>query len=271
MSGSSSEAGASGRFEGDIAARVARFFDGETGHYLDDLPTLRAYARRTGGPLLELGCGSGRLLAPLAKAGYRITGVDLSPKMLDLARSRIAAADAGERVTLLEGDFTTIPLGGPFSFAFIVMNTFLHLLSTGEQVRALRHWYEHLVPGGLLLIDVFAPDAAELAGFDGRIEFDKMWQDASTGNTVVKQVVRTVEQAEQLVHLTMMYDDCPAGGPMERTVVSFDLRYIWRFEAELLLRQAGFELEAVYGDWDLAPFDSASERLIVVGRKPAVE
>jgi SAM-dependent methyltransferase len=187
--------------------------------------------------------------------------------MLDIARARTDAPGLGERVTLVEGDFTTVPLPGGYQFAYIVMNTFLHLLTQAEQLQALRHWHANLAPGGLLLIDVFAPDVRELANLEGQIEFDKSWTDPASGSTVMKQVIRTVDQAEQLMHITMLYDEIALDGRVQRTVVPFDLRYLWRFEAELLLEKAGFVVETVFGDWDPAPFDSASERLILVARK----
>ena len=92
--------------------RAARFFDADYAGYLDDLPLLEAYAQRTGSPLLELGCGTGRLLIPLAEAGYRVTGVDLSPEMLRIARAKAEAAGVAESVTLIEGDFADAPLDG---------------------------------------------------------------------------------------------------------------------------------------------------------------
>lgn len=257
------------RFDEATAARAARFFDMDYHDYTDDLPALRALARRTGGPILELGCGTGRLAVPLAAAGYHVTGVDLSPAMLALAEARAAATPkAAGRVTWVEGDFTRVPLAGPYQLAFIVMNTFLHLLNLAEQLAALRHWHAHLAPGGTLLIDVLAPAVDELAGLDGQAQLDKSWHDPATGATVLKWVARTVEPAEQIMHVAMIYDESASDGNLQRTVVAFDLRYLWRFEAELLLEKAGFTIEAVYGGWDLEPYDSGSERLILIARKP---
>ncbi len=94
--------------------RAARFFDADYTGYLDDLPLIEAYAQRAGSPLLELGCGTGRLLIPLAEAGYRVTGVDLSPTMLRIARAKAEAAGVAERVTLIEGDYADAPLDGTY-------------------------------------------------------------------------------------------------------------------------------------------------------------
>jgi SAM-dependent methyltransferase len=247
--------------------RAARFFDADYAGYLDDLPLLEAYAQRVGSPLLELGCGTGRLLIPLAEAGYQVTGVDLSPEMLRCARAKAEAAGVAERVTLVEGNFADAPLAETYRLAFVVMNTFLHLNSLERQLRALRHWREHLVPGGLLLIEVFHPDVSQLAGLDGRLEWDKTWVDPTTGATVMKWLTRTVDLAEQTLHVTIIYDEVATDGSLRRTLVPFDTRYLWRYEAELLLDKAGYALEALHGDWDANPFESASDRMILVARR----
>jgi SAM-dependent methyltransferase len=247
--------------------RAARFFDADYAGHLHDLPVIQAFAQRTGGPLLELGCGTGRLLIPLAQAGYAVTGVDLSPEMLRIAHAKAESTGVAERVTLVQGDYIDAALAGPYRLAFIVMNTFLHLPAQADQLRALRHWREHIVPGGLLLIDVFHPDVHQLAGLDGRLEWDKTWTDPQSGATVMKWVTRTVDLAEQTLHVTLIYDEIADDGGLHRTQVPFDTRYLWRFEAELLLDKAGFALEALYGDWDMGPFESASDRMILIARR----
>lgn len=246
--------------------QIARFFTAEYANFLDDLPMIQAYAQRTGGPLLELGCGSGRLLIPLARAGYAVTGLDSSQEMLRIAETRAREAGVADRVTLIHGDFATAPLAGPYRFAFVAMDTFTHLLTQAAQLRALRHWHHYLHPDGLLLIDVFHPDVAQLAALDGRLEVDKSWSDPETGHTVLKQLSRTVELARQIMHVVLLYDEIAADGLVRRTLVSFDLRYLWRYEAELLLKMAGFTLEAIFGDWQLGPFQDTSDRMILVAR-----
>ena len=247
--------------------RIARFFDIEYEDFEADLPIIEAFAQRTGGPLLELGCGTGRLLTPLARRGYHVTGVDISPAMLRLAGAKADAAAVAERITLVEGDYSAVALAGRFQFAFTVMNTFMYLVEQETQLRALRHWRGHLAPNGMLLIDVFNPDVAQLAGLDGRLEVDTIWSDPQTGATVMKLISRTVDLAEQTVHVTVMYDEITADGTIRRTLAPFAMRYVWRAEAELLLRHTGFALEEIYGDWEMSPFDGNSERMILLARR----
>ena len=247
--------------------RAARFFDADYAGYLDDLPLLEAYAQRAGSPLLELGCGTGRLLIPLAEAGYRVTGVDLSPEMLRIARAKARGSRCRRKRHADRGRLCGRSARRSYRLAFVVMNSFLHLDTQERQLAALRHWREHLAPGGLLVIDVFHPDVTQLAGFDGRLEWDKTWNDPETGATVMKWLTRTVDLAEQTLHVTLIYDEVAADGSLRRTLVPFETRYLWRFEAELLLGKAGFTLEALYGDWDANPFESASDRMILVARR----
>ncbi len=248
--------------------RIARFFDGEYAEYADDLPMLHALAQEARGPLLELGCGTGRALAPLAQAGFQIDGIDSSPAMLALARVKVAAVRGAERrVRLIEGDFTESLPAGRYRLAFALMNTFLHLADQETQLAALEAWHEALAPGGLLLIDIFSPDVAELASLNGRLEWDRTWTDPSTGRQVMKFLARTLDPAEQRMQVTHIYDEMDVDGTVRRSVASFELRYLWRFEAELLLEKAGFEVEAVYGDWEMGDYDSASDRMIFLARR----
>ncbi len=247
--------------------RAARFFDIEYANYDEDIPVLEAFAQRTGGPVLELGCGTGRTLIPLARSGFDITGVDMSPEMLGIAATKARAARVAKRVNLIEGSYADAPLEGQFAFAYIVMNTFLHLLTQEDQLRALRHWREHLTPSGLLLIDVFQPDVAVLAGIDGSLIHDHTWTDPSNGMSMMKWVTTEVDLARQMMHVTMIYDEVSADGELRRNLVPYDIRYLWRYEAELLLDKAGFELETIYGGWDLSPFESGSDRMILLARR----
>jgi len=246
--------------------QIAQFFDAEYLGYVDDLPVLEAYADRTGGPLLELGCGTGRALVPLALAGHQVTGVDSSPAMLRRARTKAEEAGVSQQIRLIEGDFSQVELGGPYRFAFTLMNTFLHLPDIGAQIAALRRWRSALAPKGLLLIDVFNPDVGQLAAMDGRLEWEQTWTNGSTGEQVMKFLTRVVEPAAQVMAVNHIYEVIAADGTVRRTVGSFNLRYIWRFEAELLLDKAGFGVESVFGDWDMSPYSSDSERMIIVAQ-----
>lgn len=252
---------------GEQMDRIARFFDREYAGYVDDRMALSALADRMGDPILELGCGTGRALIPLASEGHQVTGIDASPAMLALARTRAEQAGVASRMNLIEGDFSTADLGGPYRFAFTLMNTFLHLEDLDAQVAALKHWRQALAPRGLILIDIFNPDVGQLASLDGRLEWEQTWTEHPGKTATMKFLARIVDPAAQLMAVNHIYDEIAPDGTLRRTVAAFNLRYIWRFEAELLLDKAGFALEEIYGDWDLSPFSSDSERMILLARR----
>jgi SAM-dependent methyltransferase len=251
----------------DEMDQIARFFDAEYLDYVDDLPVLESYAHRTGGPLLELGCGTGRALIRLAQAGYQVTGVDCSPAMLRLAWSKAESAGMSRHVRLVEGDFMDADLGGVYPFAFTLMNSFLHLPDLESQIVALKHWRDALAPKGLLLIDILNPDMGQLAAMDGRLEWERTWTLGDTGERVMKFLTRVVEPAAQVMSVNHIYEEVAADGTLRRTVAALNLRYIWRFEAELLLDKAGFNLEAIHGDWGMGPFTGDSDRMILIAKK----
>lgn len=247
--------------------RFARFYDLDYEPFQDDVALYLGFAERTGGPLLELGCGTGRLLLPLAGAGYHVTGVDLSPAMLAVARNKVEAAGLEDSITLVQADMREVKLPQQYRLAFIAINSFMHLASLEDQIQALRAWRKLLLPGGLLIIDVYNPHPQTLLEADGRIELHGRWFDPATGATVFKQTTRTLDEARQLQHVLFIYDEVFPDGQVRRTLAPFPSRYLYRFEGELLLDKAGFTPEQVYGSYDLDPYDSASERMIFVARR----
>ncbi len=247
--------------------RLARFYDSEYGEFDADVPMYQAFAERTGSPVLELACGTGRILLPLAKAGIHITGLDISRAMLEIARQKVAMAGVDDRVRLLQADMRDFALDQQFHMAFCAINSFMHLETQADQLAALRCWRRHLRPGGLLILDLFPPDPEELANDDGRLIVQRIWKEPDTGATMIKQYTRQVNLAEQTLHVHFLYDEILPDGTTCRTIVPFVMRYLGRFEAELLLDKAGYLVEAVYGSWGLDTFESGSERMILVARR----
>lgn len=247
--------------------RFARFYDLDYEAFQEDVTLYLGLAERTGGPLLELGCGTGRLLLPLARAGYHVTGVDLSPRMLEIAQAKVGMAEVGERVTLVQADMRHVDLPQQYRLAFIAINSFMHLTTLEDQLEALRAWRKLLLPGGLLIIDVDNPDPRHLLEADGRLDLHGRWFDPTSGATVLKHMSRTLDAARQLQHVLFIYDEVLPDGQMRRTLAPFQARYLYRFEGELLLDKAGYRPEQVYGSYDLDPYGSDSDRMIFVARR----
>lgn len=123
-------------------------------------------AQRSGGPVLELGCGTGRVLIPTAKSGIEIVGLDASPLMLSVCREKLLSDSkhVGSKVTgLVQGDMRAFELGRRFSLVTIPFRPFQHLLTVEDQMSCLENIRKHLVAGGKLVLDVFNPSLPHLA------------------------------------------------------------------------------------------------------------
>ncbi|MBI3960586.1 MAG: methyltransferase domain-containing protein [Chloroflexi bacterium] len=246
----------------------APFYDNDYRNYRDDIQLVVDLAQDAGGAALELGCGTGRVLVPLAATGCRVTGVDSSPALLALARRKAEQAGVTARLRLVEGDLRTFSLAEKgFDFALCVSNTLMHLNTQADQLAALRTAHRHLRPGGRLLVDLFNPDIPHLTAISGVQELADRWQDAERGATVLKWSVRRVDVARQLQETTFIYESVFADGRVEKAVLPFLLRFLWPSEGALLLEKAGFRVEELWGDCDGNDYTSESERLIFLATK----
>lgn len=248
--------------------RFAPFYDNDYRHYSDDIQLVVDLAQDSGESALELGCGTGRVLIPLAATGCRVAGVDNSPALLALARRKAELAGVTARLQLIEGDLRSFSLPEKsFDFAFCVSNTLMHLDSQTDQLAALRTVHAHLRPGGRLLIDLFNPDIPHLTAISGVQELADRWEDEERDATVLKWVVRRVDVAQQLQETTFIYESVFADGRVEKAVLPFNLRFLWPSEGELLLEKAGFRVEEMWGDCDGNDYGNDSEHLIFLASK----
>lgn len=239
----------------------ARYYDADFHGYSEDVPFFRELSRRAGGPILELMCGTGRLLLPLAEDGHPITGVDISPAMLAVARHHLD--EAGLSASLIEGDVRSVDLPShAYTMAFIAVNSFMHLETVRDQLAALDTARRALARRGTLVIDLFNPDPIEIAREDNRIVLDRSYE--LDGRQVQKFVAIDSDAASQTSHVTYLYDETDAAGQVCRRTMRFVLRWFYRYEIEHLLARAGFSLRAVYGSYDLDEYATGSQRLIIV-------
>lgn len=252
----------------ELFDRFARYYDGDYRDYRDDIDLILALADEYGGPVLELGCGTGRVMQPLLAAGFDTTGVDISPVLLGVARQKLERTASSARFELVEADLTGYDLSAKQArLAICTSNTLMHFTSVQEQMQVLMNAQRHLAPGGRLLLDLFNPDVARLIAVNGMMEFADEWDDESLDAHVVKWSVRTVEFAEQLQDTLFLYEETGADGLVRRTYCPFVLRFLWRSEAELMLQHCGFDVEAVWGDFDGEPYHAQSDHLILLAKK----
>ncbi|GAC1402962.1 MAG: class I SAM-dependent methyltransferase [Ktedonobacteraceae bacterium] len=242
---------------------IAPFYDVEHTHFNEDLDMYQNFAEASGGTLLELACGSGRVLIPLAQAGYDVVGVDTSALMLALAQQHIQEANVATRCELVQQDMTTLRLGRKFRMAFIALGSFAHIITRKEQQQALATIRTHLSTGGLFMIDISNADARYMEDLGGQVLHQGTWK--RHDGTVLTHFVSPASSSERhLLELTHFYDQHSQGGTVQRTAVTTHLYLFERSEMELLLEQAGFAVKDVYGDYDLGPCLLDSPRMIFV-------
>ena len=245
---------------------LARYYDWEHADYDIDVPLYQDFARRSGGPILELACGSGRLMAPLLELGERVVGIDSSGPMLQRAREALDRAGLLRRAALHEADVRRFSLDERFRLAVYGLDSFGLLVSVDDQIAALRRIRDHLHPGGLLILDLSNGNGRGAEPTD-EIVLQYEGTDPETGRPLSKWTARSTDHGEQVDHYTYFYDEVGEDRLVRRSTVRLDLRYFGRYELELLLLQADLVPEAFYGSYDLAPFAAGSERLIAVAAR----
>ncbi len=237
-----------------------------------DAPFFVELAQETGGPVLELGSGTGRVLIPTARAGIRITGLDLSPDMLAICRKKLAAepADVQGRVTLVEGDMRAFELPEKFRLVTMPFRPFQHLLTVPDQLACLGCIHRHLAEDGIVVVDVFNPSMPALTA-------DNLGQEMTPepefttpdGRRVIrKHKIVSRDYLNQVQQIELVYYITHPDGHEERQVQAFAMRWFFRFEMEHLLARAGFEVVELYADYEKSPYGAKYPgELIFVAKK----
>ena len=251
--------------------QIARFYDLTHASLTDDLPFILQLAAAKNGRILELGCGSGRLLFPLAKAGHSVTGLDLSAGMLARARVRLAQAETAvqNRITLHQTDITSfaLPDAAKFGLAIVPYNTLFHL-DSAQALAMLRRVKKVLGENGRLFIDVANPVDIASTPEDALLSLENVLTDPKTGELVVHLASNRLDTASQTLHITWIYDvSAPDGGPVNRTVAQGTYHYRYPHQIELLLQEAGYKQLHLWGDYDQSPYEEDSNRLLVLATK----
>lgn len=252
---------------GDAYAAIAPYYDLEFAGFDADVDLYLGYAGVVGSPILELGCGTGRLIAPLAAAGHHAAGIDASSAMVTLARARLAEAGLLS-VDLRVGDMTDLHAfpEANFRMVFSAINSFLHLETRDDQLAALRAARRVLHPDGILVLDLFHPTPAVLQSLDDQLRLDGQWE-LPDGTRLDRLSHRLLHLAEQTVETTLYYDRTDESGTLTRTVATYRTRYVHRFEMEGLLSEAGFAMEGTYGSYQLDPLDDSSPVMVFVAHR----
>jgi SAM-dependent methyltransferase len=218
------------------------------------------------GPVLELGCGTGRILIPTARAGHTITGLDGSAHMLERCRAKIShePEDVRTRIRLTRGDIRGFELAERFALITAPFRVVQHLTSVDDQLRFLDAVARHLAPGGRLVFDVFNPNFARLVASDSAEHEDTPQQILPHGRTMRRAFrVARVRLIDQVSEVELIYYVSDGTGTEQRYVQAFDMRWFLRAEIEHLLARSGFAVQAIHGTFDRSPLMEGSAEQIV--------
>ena len=246
---------------------LARYYDLTHDRLTADIGLILSLAARLPTPVVELGCGTGRLLLPLARARHTVLGVDNSAAMLARARSRLAQepAEVAQRVTLLAADMVHLELPRRAGLVIIPYNTLLHLEPLRHLPAVLKHVRRHLLPQGQLFIDLPNPFFIAATPDEPLLALENVVTDPESGELILQQAASRVDTHRQILEITWIYDRSPAtGGPVTRDVIPMTYHYLFPHEVQRQLGAAGLQQVGQYGSYSLAPFDEESERLLIV-------
>lgn len=235
---------------------------------LEDVAFYVEEARRSGGPALEAGCGTGRIALAVAEAGVEVVGFDVDAGRVARAdRSRARRADrGGERAGFFVADMREVAVARAFDRVFVPFRGFQRLLEVGDQLAALERARAALVDGGRLVFDVYEPDPellADAAGGPTPLEPTGREVVEADGSRVVESFSRRYDPVEQRMDQTFVYERTdPDGRVASHAYEPLAIRILFRFEIEHLLARAGYEVEALYGGWNREPYAAPGEDLV---------
>ncbi len=236
-----------------------------------DIEFYQGFARATSGKVLELGCGTGRILIPTAAAGCPIAGLDRSAPMLARCRAKLAAQprEVQQRVRLVEASMADFHLDETFRLVTTPFRSFQHLLSVDEQLSCLRAAHRYLEPGGRLILEVFHPDPRRLHDpfyLQEREAFPEVRLPDSRSVRLAERIA-AFHRAAQINDVELIYYVTHPGGRTERLVYAFPIRYFFRYEVEHLLARCGFRIVERFGNFDRSELRDDSPEMIFVAEK----
>ncbi len=246
---------------------LAQLYDLEYDDWNEDSAFWQSFAARTGGPIVELGCGTGRALAPLAQRGYAVIGFDSSSAMLERAQERFHALGVADEDVQLEcRAMESAAVSQPVPLVFAALNAFAHLSTPLQQIQTLTAAHRMLAPTGLLILDLFNPLTQEYDERDRMVTLRNVLADPRTGAPIQQFEVWEVDRETQVVQTTYLYDCLQADGSIHRVTSTFPMRYSYRHEIEARLAQCKFAVENVFGSYEADPFTGSEEKMIFVAR-----
>jgi SAM-dependent methyltransferase len=221
-----------------------------------DVDWYRSKAEACGGPVLELGAGTGRITFAIAAAGIPIHALDASPAMLEALRAKLAAhsPEARGRVVTVQADMRTFDLRERFALIICPYRAFLHNVTEADRIACLSRVRHHLLPGGRFAFNVFHPSLRYMADSTGPLEGVWRLKDTCvlpTGGSVVRSEANRYDTVRQIVHSLHRYDEYGADGALiGSSLLQLKLGYLYPADIRRVLAQAGFGEIAIGGGFD---------------------
>lgn len=227
----------------------------------NDLPFYRRQVEKWGEPVLELGCGTGRLCIALAAAGIDVTGLDRAPAMLEEARHK--ARQRGATIQFVHADCRDYSLERQFRLIFFANNSLSHLLTRAEVESCFRCVRQHLAPGGRFILDLFTPSLRILTRHPAQHYPVGRYDDPDGSGLVAVTETNRYDPATQVNHIVWHYrwESRP-----EVVHIPLDLRMFYPQEIDALLEYNGFAIEHKYGDYKETPFGGDSPKQLLICR-----
>ncbi len=247
--------------------RISKKYYRDTARFYDafaELPDEILYielAKRFGSPILELACGTGRITLTLAQAGYDITGIELSPEMLELAQEKLQQLpeDVQLKVSFNHGDITDFQLNKKFAMVIIPWS-FKYLLTTEDQLACLKLVREHLADHGAFILDLYPYEIT-------REDCTETHTVEIEGSTITRTYTYSTDVLAQIRHCNATVDVVHSDGSTEHIETMTSAALIMPREAELLVRTAGLEIVEDYGGNDFSEYTSGAGKRVLVLKK----
>lgn len=252
---------------------IAKYYDGAYAAKQDlvDLPFYLDLAEQSRGPVLEIACGTGRVLLPIARRGIEICGVDNSLPMLNVLKEYLARepGEVRQHVTVQEGDMRTFRLNRKFPLVMIPFRPMQHMFAVEDQVAALKTAAAHLTDQGTLAFDVFYPKFEMIWTKIGEEIPEMEWPASSDPTKVIRRFFRkdSIDKINQIFSFTFIFRTYQAGKLIQEETEPFRLCYYTYPHLRALFDLAGLEPNAEYGSFAKTPLDNTAEQMIFLLRK----
>jgi len=227
----------------------------------DDIAFYRDLALKHGRKALEIGVGTGRVAIELAKAGVTVWGIDSSKYMLNVAKSKLRkeAARVRERIALKLGDMRNLRIAEEFPFCYLASATFEHCITDEDQRQCLTSIFSRLEDGGMLAFDM-----SQLTPGNPGASWWVQRGETSSGQEVVRTIFSKRNHETNLVSVDLFFDVYGKGRLRERYYEHAEARISSKEEMERLLRNVGFKICGIYGDFNRSRYSHTARKMIFV-------